>query len=90
MIAYQSEPGAWSCHKCPSQKNPTKIEEHVREMAQVNSRAAEKVQLEPDDEGQARTDLDALDGSDGAHNPKVVGSNPTPATIGTLVGASRA
>ena len=25
-----------------------------------------------------------------AHNPKVVGSNPTPATIETLVGASRA
>jgi hypothetical protein len=31
--------------------------------------------------------LDALDGSARAHNPKVAGSNPAPATIESLVGA---
>jgi hypothetical protein len=33
-----------------------------------------------DVDGLGRTRLDALDGSDGAHNPKVGGSNPPPAT----------
>ncbi len=48
------------------------------------------LQLRPDIGGRKQTPSDGVDASAGAHNPKVVGSNPTPATIETLVGASRA
>ncbi len=39
-----------------------------------------EIQLKPDIKGLRRSDRDPVDGSDGAHNPKVAGSNPAPAT----------
>src|ERR1022692_818765 len=43
-----------------------------------------------DSASRARSDFGKFDGRRWAHNPEVAGSNPAPATIETLVGASRA
>jgi hypothetical protein len=74
--------------------HPRKIPEtdwrYVMKAVQLRKRSWQKVLVDVDDKGHRRTRLKPLDGSARAHNPKVGGSNPPPATIGTLVVASRA
>jgi len=64
-----------------SHKNPTDWSKHVIASFQVTRLPVTYVQLRPDVGGWRRTRLDGLDGSARAHNPKVGGSNPPPATI---------
>ena len=50
------------------------------EPGQLSRPKSEKALVSGDDEGRQRFRGERVDGSDGAHNPKVGGSNPPPAT----------
>ena len=59
---------------------PTTGNDRVVTPEQVGDMSHEKVQFSVDTQGRRRIHPNALDGSNRAHNPKVAGSNPAPAT----------
>ncbi len=61
-------------------QNPYELSVRCRGDAAAHGREDLKSQVKADYEVRGRTSPEVLDGSDGAHNPKVGGSNPPPAT----------